>query len=141
MGRADESWTVLEGLEKVGGPIWFRIGDKDLSTHLERTRRLAAGELLSQITMEFCRDWGVLNPVIPMTDDVVETWVETLEWGWMPFQEYFVRHACEPKVKSFAFHGIDTASSAPEFWKRFIRRILSSSARQTHGFLSIRSCI
>ena len=112
-GRADESWTVLEGLEKVGGPIWFRIGDKDLSTHLERTRRLAAGELLSQITMEFCRAWGVLNPVIPMTDDVVETWVETLEWGWMPFQEYFVRHACEPKVKSFAFHGIDTASPAP----------------------------
>jgi LPPG:FO 2-phospho-L-lactate transferase len=112
-GRADESWAVLEGLEKLGGPTWFRIGDKDFSTHLERTRRLSAGEILSQITKEFCRAWGVLHPVIPMTDGVVETWVDTIELGWLPFQEYFVRHTCEPKVKSFTFHGIDTARPAP----------------------------
>jgi LPPG:FO 2-phospho-L-lactate transferase len=112
-GRADESWTVLETLGKLGGPLWFRVGDKDLATHLERTRRLAAGETLSQVTQEFCRAWGVLHPVLPMTDDPVETWVETLEWGWLPFQEYFVRHACEPKVMSFAFHGIDAAKPAP----------------------------
>lgn len=112
-GRTDESWTVLETLDKLGGPLWFRIGDKDMATHLERTRRLAAGQTLSQVTQEFCRAWGVLHPVLPMTDDPVETWVETLEWGWLPFQEYFVRHACEPKVKSFAFHGIDMAKPAP----------------------------
>ena len=48
-GRADESWNVLEGLDKLGGPLWFRIGDKDISTHLERTRRLAAGELSARL--------------------------------------------------------------------------------------------
>jgi len=112
-GRADESWNVLDGLDKLGGPQWFRIGDKDISTHLERTRRLAAGETLSQVTNEFCRAWGVLHKVFPMTDDAVATWVETVEWGWLPFQEYFVRHACEPKVKGFAFHGIDMARPAP----------------------------
>jgi LPPG:FO 2-phospho-L-lactate transferase len=112
-GRLDESWTVLENLDRMGGPSWFRIGDKDMATHLERTRRLSAGEPLSQVTSDFCRAWGVHHTVLPMTDDPVETWVETQEWGWLPFQEYFVRHACEPRVKSFAFHGIEEASPAP----------------------------
>ena len=112
-GRIDETWTAFDQLVRLGGPDWFRLGDKDFATHLERTRRLEMGETLSQITADFCKSWGIEHRVMPMTDQPVSTWVDTVEFGWLPFQEYFVRHACEPRVKGFDFRGRETARPAP----------------------------
>ena len=107
-GRAEESWNAIENLSKLGGPNWFRLGDKDLGTHLERTRRLKEGFSLSQITKDFCKAWGIAHTVLPMSDRPVRTFVETEE-GELAFQEYFVHRRCEPRVKGFWFDGADKA--------------------------------
>jgi len=112
-GRIGETFEILENVKKLGGPGWFRIGDKDLATHLERTRRLRAGELLSQITQVFCQAWGVRHIVLPMSDQPVRTMVSTIGFGELPFQEYFVHQNCRPKVKGFRFIGIESAKPAP----------------------------
>ena len=112
-GRDGDTFHVLEYLHKIGGPTWFRLGDQDLATHIERTRRLKIGQPLSQITHDFCRIWDVKYPIIPMTDQVVKTMVETVEDGELAFQEYFVHRNCVPKVKGFRFTGIESALPAP----------------------------
>jgi LPPG:FO 2-phospho-L-lactate transferase len=112
-GRVDESFHTLEEVSRLGGADWFRIGDLDLATHLERTRRLRAGQPLSEIVRDFCRAWKIGPTVLPMTDDLVSTIVDTLEYGEMAFQEYFVHQHCEPKVKGFRFDGIEKARPAP----------------------------
>jgi LPPG:FO 2-phospho-L-lactate transferase len=111
-GLRDETWNALEAISRLGGADWFRIGDRDLATHLERTRLLRTGRTLSQITAEFCREWGIRCTVLPMSDDPVATIVETDE-GELAFQEYFVHRRCEPRVRGFHFAGIETASPAP----------------------------
>jgi len=111
-GRADESWQALESLTQLGGPDWFGLGDRDLGTHLERTRRLRAGQSLSQITRDFCVAWGIGPTVLPMSDDPIPTIVLTDE-GELPFQEYFVHRRCEPRVKGFRFLGVESANPAP----------------------------
>ncbi|MCI0519920.1 MAG: 2-phospho-L-lactate transferase [Chloroflexi bacterium] len=111
-GRAGETWNALEGLAELGGPAWFRLGDRDLGTHLERTRRLRAGDRLSQITRDFCRTWGIRLTVLPMSDDATPTWVYTDE-GELPFQDYFVRRQCRPSVTGFRFADIEKAVPAP----------------------------
>jgi LPPG:FO 2-phospho-L-lactate transferase len=112
-GRMDESWNVFEQMERLGAEAWFRLGDKDLATHLERTRRLMSGEPLSSITRDFCQRWGIRHAILPMTDDPVATMVETVEMGELAFQEYFVHQRCEPTVTGFRFSGIEAARPAP----------------------------
>jgi LPPG:FO 2-phospho-L-lactate transferase len=112
-GRVGESWTVIENAKKLGGPDWFNLGDQDLGTHLERTRRLRAGQTLSAITRGFCTAWNVNSTILPMSDQPVRTIVDTLEFGEMGFQEYFVRERCEPTVKGFRFDGVEIAEAAP----------------------------
>lgn len=111
-GRAEETYHALENIEKLGGENWFRLGDKDLATHIERTHRLREGQSLSRITREFCRAWGVKPAILPMSDDPIRTIVDTLEYGELPFQEYFVQRKCEPRVKGFRFKGIQDAKPA-----------------------------
>jgi LPPG:FO 2-phospho-L-lactate transferase len=111
-GLADESWYFLEALERLGGETWFRLGDRDLGTHVERTRRLRAGEKLGSITEGFCARLGVAAQVLPMSDDPVRTVVHT-DAGTMPFQEYFVRRKCRPAVRGFDFEGADAAEFHP----------------------------
>jgi LPPG:FO 2-phospho-L-lactate transferase len=98
-GRRDESWTVMETLGRLGGATWFRLGDKDLATHIERTRRMRAGESLSAIT-------------VPMSDNPVRTMVMT-DQGELAFQDWFVRLRCGPAVKSVRFAGAETAKPHP----------------------------
>ena len=112
-GRREETFNLLENLQKLGGPGWFQLGDKDAGTHLERTRRLNGGQILSQITAEFCRAWGVRQTIIPMTDQTVHTMVDTIEYGELAFQDYFVQRKCIPRVKGFRFDGIEFANPAP----------------------------
>jgi LPPG:FO 2-phospho-L-lactate transferase len=110
-GRINETWNVIENISKLGGPNWFRLGDQDLGTHLERTRRLNEGKTLTQITKDFCRAWGIEHTVLPMSNQPVRTIVETEE-GELAFQEYFVHRRCEPRVKGFRFDGVDLAEPA-----------------------------
>ncbi len=111
-GRVNETWNAIENAVKLGGPDWFNLGDRDLGTHLERTRRLKEGQTLSYITKDFCKAWGVEHAVLPMSDQPVRTIVET-EVGDLAFQEYFVHRRCEPRVKDFRFEGVEVAEPAP----------------------------
>ncbi|MEY2817482.1 MAG: hypothetical protein RL275_945 [Chloroflexota bacterium] len=120
-GRAGETWNTISNIEKLGGPAWFRLGDSDIATHLERTRRLKEGNSLSQVTKDFCMAWGIAPTVLPMTNSPVRTMVDSDE-GELAFQEYFVHRRCEPRVKGFRFDGADVAEPAPG-----VREALESS--------------
>jgi LPPG:FO 2-phospho-L-lactate transferase len=111
-GRIGESFDALKSAQLLGGPGWFTLGDRDLGTHLERTRRLQAGNALSQVTADFCRAWGIDTRVLPMSDQPVRTMVST-DAGELAFQDYFVARRCEPRVSSFRFAGVESASPAP----------------------------
>ena len=111
-GRDKETWSFLEETGALGGPTWFRIGDRDVALHVHRTQRLREGVLLSEVTHDVCRVLGIHCSVLPMSDDDVRTVVITDE-GEMAFQEYFVRRGCEPEVRGFRFSGADTARPAP----------------------------
>ena len=111
-GRAGETWSFMAALEQLGGETWFRLGDRDLATHVERTRRRAAGESLSAITEDFRRRLGVRARIVPMCDQPVRTMVDT-EDGVLPFQRYFVERRTEPKVRGFAFAGVEAARPLP----------------------------
>ncbi|HCK66517.1 MAG TPA: 2-phospho-L-lactate transferase [Anaerolineae bacterium] len=110
-GRKDETWNMISNLEKLGGPSWFRLGDQDFATHIERTRRLKNGETLTQITKDFCEAWGIEHSILPMSDSPVRTMVDTDE-GELTFQEYFVHRRCEPRVKGFRFDSVDEAEAS-----------------------------
>jgi LPPG:FO 2-phospho-L-lactate transferase len=112
-GRSSETWLALESAAALGGPTWFNLGDRDLGVHLERTRRLALGEPLSEIMSHFCDRWGIQPAILPMSDQRVATMVETVELGELSFQEYFVKYQCQPAVRRFRFEGIESARPAP----------------------------
>jgi LPPG:FO 2-phospho-L-lactate transferase len=103
-GLAGESWNFIGALGRLGGEAWFRLGDRDLATHVERTRRLKAGETLTAGTGALCGALGVGPRVLPMTDDRLRTVVVTDE-GELAFQEYFVHRQCRPGVCVFIFDG------------------------------------
>jgi LPPG:FO 2-phospho-L-lactate transferase len=113
-GIRGDRFHCLEALERLGAETWFRLGDRDLAVHVERTRRLRTGETLSAITTDLCRRLGVGPRVLPMSDDPVRTRVRTDE-GWIDFQDYFVHRRCEPVVHELAFHGAATARAQPDF--------------------------
>jgi LPPG:FO 2-phospho-L-lactate transferase len=113
-GLRGESWSFMHALAPLGGETWFRLGDRDLATHVERTRRLRAGATLSAITADFCRRLGVAPRLVPMTDVVVPTRV-LIDEGWIDFQDYFVRRQCAPVVRNIAFIGASAARANAEF--------------------------
>ena len=111
-GRVDETWNTFGNAAKLGGPSWFNLGDQDLGTHLERTRRLKDGQCLSEIIRDFCKAWGISPTILPMSNQQVRTIVNTQE-GELAFQEYFVHRRCEPRVKGFRFDGAEIAEPVP----------------------------
>lgn len=124
-GRAGETWSFMTALEALGGETWFRLGDGDLATHVERTRRLRAGESLTAITADFGARLGVATRIVPMSDDRVRTIVETAE-GTFPFQHYFVRERCRPAVSGFSFEGAATARAQPAFLEALSGRVVQA---------------
>ncbi|HEX5319492.1 MAG TPA: 2-phospho-L-lactate transferase [Stellaceae bacterium] len=112
-GRRNETWTFMAALERLGGEGWFRLGDGDLATHVERTRRLAAEEPLSSIVDEFARRLGIAARILPMSDDPVRTRIYSAE-GWLDFQDYFVRRRCAPVVREIVFAGAADARPHPD---------------------------
>ena len=113
-GRCNETWTFMAALEALGGESWFKLGDGDLATHVERTRRLAAGESLSQITDDFRRRLGISARLLPMSDDRVRTRLQSRD-GWLDFQDYFVRRRASPVVREIAYAGASEARVNPDF--------------------------
>ena len=112
-GRAGETWHFLETLERIGGETWFRLGDRDLAVHVERTRRLREGEPLSAVTAALCQGFGVVHAVIPVTDDTLRTRIDT-DLGELDFQDYFVRRQCAPVARAFRYVGASRSRpSAP----------------------------
>jgi LPPG:FO 2-phospho-L-lactate transferase len=113
-GRRNETWTFMAALEALGGETWFKLGDGDLAAHIERTRRLAAGKSLSQVTDDFRRRLGISARLLPMSDGRVRTRLRTEE-GWLDFQDYFVRLRASPVVREIAYAGATEARANPDF--------------------------
>ena len=112
-GLAGETWTVMEALERYRGLTWFRLGDRDLATHLYRTHRLGEGATLSEVTDELAKSWGLGLRVLPMSDDRVETRLDVEGEGEVAFQDYFVRRRHAVTVKAVRFAGAADAHPAP----------------------------
>jgi LPPG:FO 2-phospho-L-lactate transferase len=113
-GLAGESWAAMESLAAYGDgqAAWFRLGDRDLGTHLYRTNRLAAGAPLSQVTAEIAQRWGIGIKLLPMSDDPFETRI-TVAGHEIGFQEYFVGLHHEVAVEAVAFRGAAQARPGP----------------------------
>lgn len=113
-GRIDETWNVNEERKARGYPSWFQLGDKDLALHMERSRLLEEGNSLTQITQHISRIYQISQTILPMTDSMVRTVVNTKELGKLVFQEYFVKHKFQPQVISLEFDGILSAKPTNE---------------------------
>ncbi len=112
-GRVGESWVVKEELAAYGAePTWFGLGDRDLATHLVRTKLLGAGYPLSSVTRTLCERWQPGVRLIPATDDRLETHV-VLEERAIHFQEWWIRYRAELPAQRFAFIGAEAAKPAP----------------------------
>ena len=111
-GVRDETFHALDLLGRYGAETWFQIGDRDLATHLQRTLLLRQGLPLSAATDRMRGALGVGCALLPMTDDRVETQVQTPD-GWLPFQVYFVQRHCVDTVLGVAFRGVEAAAPAP----------------------------
>ncbi|MBR0801078.1 2-phospho-L-lactate transferase [Bradyrhizobium jicamae] len=107
-GRRDETWSFMESIGALGGEDWFKLGDRDLALHVERTRRLRMGQTLSEVTSDICRRLGIGARIVPMSEDLVRTRVRSDE-GWIDFQDYFVRQQCRPVVHELVFDGAPLA--------------------------------
>lgn len=111
-GLAGESFSALEMLGRYGAETWFRLGDRDLATHVTRTARLRAGETLTQATAALCAALGVRPRVLPMSDDPMPTMIVTDE-GELAFQDYFVRKRWQPVMRGVRFAGTESARPSP----------------------------
>jgi LPPG:FO 2-phospho-L-lactate transferase len=116
-GLEGETFTTLEALARYDAETWFRLGDKDLATHLFRTERLRTGATLSEVTREIARAWGLELRVLPMTDDHVRTKITARDPDGVAreraMQEWFVRERSEPEVVAVRFAGASEARPAP----------------------------
>jgi LPPG:FO 2-phospho-L-lactate transferase len=112
-GIAGETFATLDALGRLGEETWFRLGDRDLATHVVRTARLRAGGRLTPVCLGIQAVLGVTGPILPMSDDPVRTAVRTAD-GWLPFQDWFVRLHQEPAVNEVRFEGIESAAATPE---------------------------
>jgi LPPG:FO 2-phospho-L-lactate transferase len=112
-GLAGETWEAMGALEALGGETWFRLGDRDLATHLYRTERLAEGATLSEVTRELCAAMKVPAHLVPMSDDPVRTRLTLVDGPEVAFQDYFVKLRHDVAVSSVRFDGAPAASPAP----------------------------
>ena len=135
-GLKNETWNFLESIKNLGGEGWFNLGDRDLATHVERTRRIKAGESISQITQNLSQALKLKNKIIPMTDSPVQTIVETVD-GPLTFQHYFVRDKCLPEVTGFRFEGIETSRPSGCIHEFFSKNQTSLLIAPSNPFVSI----
>jgi len=120
-GLAGETWNFMEQVKRLGGETWFRLGDRDLAMHVERTRRLAAQETLSEVTTALTAALGIRHAVVPMSDAPVRTIVRTAD-GELAFQRYFVGEQCRPVATGVRFDGAAAATPSPALQAALARR-------------------
>ena len=111
-GRAGETWNALEAAGELGGDAWFRLGDRDLGLHLVRTEALRRRKPLSAVTADLAKALGVEARILPATDDLLRTWVQT-EAGELEFQDWFVRRGHKDEVLGVRYEGAEDARPAP----------------------------
>jgi LPPG:FO 2-phospho-L-lactate transferase len=111
-GLTDETFHALDQIARFGEPVWFNLGDRDLATHLHRTRLLREGRTLTQITRGIAQALGVTAAVLPMSDQPVRTRILGPD-GWLAFQEYFVREKAQVEVRGVNYAGAPAARPAP----------------------------
>lgn len=107
-GLRDETFRCLEEMGRYGMPDWFRLGDRDLATHIARTELLRSGNTLSEVTARLAKSMGIEAAILPATDDAVRTKIETIQ-GTLDFQEFFVREHWQPEVRSVTYAGAEEA--------------------------------
>ncbi len=112
-GVRDETWSAREMLERYGQETWFSLGDRDIATHLVRSKRMRGGARLTEVEAELATALGVRARLLPMTDDIVRTKLRTDE-GWLAFQDYFVRRQHADDVHEVHVHGIEHAEPTHE---------------------------
>jgi LPPG:FO 2-phospho-L-lactate transferase len=112
-GVRDETWSTKAMLERYGQETWFALGDRDIATHLVRSKRMRGGARLTEVEAELATSLGVRAHLLPMTDDIVRTHLRTDE-GWLPFQDYFVRRQHAVDVHEVHVHGIEHAAPTHE---------------------------
>lgn len=116
-GREDETWTVSAELAAYDAEAsWFSLGDKDIATHLMRTRMLDAGYGLTAVTEALCARWKPGVRMLPMSDDRIETHVVVSDADGpraLHFQEWWVRHRGALPAQRFVFTGAAQATPAP----------------------------
>jgi LPPG:FO 2-phospho-L-lactate transferase len=133
-GIAGESWNFLGQVERLGGPKWFRLGDRDLATHVLRTERLAAGETHTAVTAALSRALGVAPTLLPMSDNPVRT-ISRTDDGELPFQDYFVRLACGVPVRSIRYDGAQAARLNPALGR--VRELSAVIICPSNPYLSV----
>lgn len=134
-GLAGETWNFMAALERLGGETWFKLGDRDLATHVLRTEALAAGRTLSEVTALLARRLDVAHTVLPMTDDAVRSVVDTDE-GPLAFQDYFVRRQCKPQFRGVMFRGAANAEPSQGF-RQALDRAHAIVVTPSNPFVSI----
>ncbi|MDA8037983.1 MAG: 2-phospho-L-lactate transferase [Actinomycetota bacterium] len=112
-GVRGDSFRAMEALERIGGPVWFRLGDVDLATHLFRTGRMRDGATLSEVTSEIGAALGVGMRLLPMSDEPVRTRLRLRSGEEVGFQDYFVRLGHSVEVTAVRFDGVESARPAP----------------------------
>jgi LPPG:FO 2-phospho-L-lactate transferase len=113
-GRAEETMVVANELaERYGEPSWFTLGDRDLATHLLRTRMLGEGATLSEVTARITAAWGLPFRLLPMTDERVATRIDTADGRDLHFQEWWVGERAQPEVAGVRLEGGADAAAAP----------------------------
>lgn len=115
-GLENDSFHVMEQLQRLGVDCWFKVGDRDLACCLYRAIQLKAGRTPSEVACDIRRSMSLDATVVPMTDGRVMTHVRT-DRGWLHFQEYLVREAARPTIYEICFRGIETAAPSPDFLK------------------------
>ena len=111
-GVRDDTFHCLEAMRRLGRETWFRLGDRDLATHLHRTLLLQAGGSLSEATGAIAQALGVRARLVPMSNDPVRTELRTTG-GWLSLEEFFVRERCAPDVLEVVYRGAEAARPAP----------------------------
>ena len=110
-GIAGDTRATLDAIARLGEDPWFQVGDQDFATHIIRSQRLANGQTLAEVTIEFARALGIDIHIVPMTNDPVHTQIRTAD-GWLDFQEYFVGRRHAEDVLDVRFDGIEQAKPA-----------------------------
>jgi LPPG:FO 2-phospho-L-lactate transferase len=112
-GLANETHQMLDMIRNYGEEPWFGLGDRDLATHLLRTQALRDGATLTEVTAMLTAKLGILQRIVPMTDATVATMMDTVEYGELAFQDYFVRHRWQPTARGIRLNGIESATVSP----------------------------